>query len=96
MWALSETDMESLSTIGTLGTVFYSIGGFFLGCTADILIGYGGSSTPLSEIGAFFLYKGSWALGIAAIGCFVGGFLINRRRATIMKTIKKETRQISQ
>jgi len=96
MWALSETDIKSLSLTNTVSTVCFAVGAFLLGCVVNILIGCGVSSAPLGDVGKFLSGTLSWYLGAFSALSFIGGICALYQKSSMMERIKSETRQISQ
>jgi hypothetical protein len=96
MWALSETDLKSISVLGAVTTFCLSTTGFCIGLIANILLNFGASSSPLSPVAEFMLTRGSWFFGIVAVFFVIGGIATANYRSSILDQIKKETRPISQ
>jgi hypothetical protein len=91
MWAVGETDMKAIAGFQAEVTIYFSFGGFFTGTVVNIVL-TSSSSTPLSEIGNFLLYRATWFLGALAVACFVAGFVANNRKTSLWEQIKSETK----
>lgn len=96
MWAVSGTELKSLSIVGAVATACFSVAGFLAGCLVNILVSYGGSSTKLTDVGEFLFYKGTLFTGGLALLLFFGGVAATFSKASLLKQIKDETKAISQ
>ena len=92
MWAVGDIDMMAISALESEARGYFSLGSFFFGIGVNIVLGASLSSTPLSEVGNFLLYKGSAFLGVMALIFFGLGWRANERRTSIWERIKKESR----
>jgi hypothetical protein len=90
MWAISETDLISMSTLNTVAAGFYAISSFCFGCVVNIVVSIGGSESQ-SEVGKFLLNRLSWFLVAFAVLFAVAGLLVGKKKASILDRIKAET-----
>jgi hypothetical protein len=91
MWAISETDLRSMSVLNVIATYSFSIGAFLAGWAMDILISYGASNSALSPVADFLLHKCTFFLGALALASFGLGVIVTVKKGSILDQIKKET-----
>lgn len=88
-WAISEGDLKSTGVLTIVAALCFSIGSFFLGCVANIIVSYGGSAA-LTEIAKFMLGSGVKYLTGVALLFYVCGAASSIGRWSIIKQMKRE------
>ena len=91
MYHLFETEMQTISSMNNQALFYFSTGSFFITIVFSIIVGYAYASPPLSELGNFLLYKGTWFTGIISLALFVAGGCCLRSKNSLIEQIKRET-----
>lgn len=96
MYHLFDTEMDTISRFNALALAAFSMSSVLLNVILSIIISYGFSSPPVSELGEFLLHKVTLFLSLALLICVVFGVCaVLSRRSTVNK-IKRETVSSSQ
>jgi hypothetical protein len=91
MYHLFESEMASVSALNGVALTCFSISSLFLNAAIAIFVGWGFSSTPLSELGHLMLSKVVWYVLLFALLVFGGGIYCVFTKKSIVDQIKKET-----
>jgi len=92
MWAVGDVDIRAISDDNLVANIAFGIGSFCLGFAANIFLTYVGvQKDKLTELGAFFFYKGTAMAIVAALFFYVVGGIMSYRKKAIWEQIKRET-----
>jgi len=95
MWALSATELMSLSLLGHLAAACFSASAFCAGIAVNIIISLGGSRAPLSETGVRLLNPGCWVFAVGAAVFSALAICAHVVKGTVLGQIKKESRSVT-
>jgi hypothetical protein len=94
MWAVGEIELEALTLTANITSATFAIGSFFLGCSVNIMVSYGGVD-KLTENAAFMLHRGAPVTLLIAAVFYTAGVFLYVRKGFLWKKIKAESRLIT-